>query len=165
MNLLRISKHLLTPLWYARRAFSGPTLKRIETVIKQSEDLHRGEIRFALEGALELIPLIKGATARSRAILVFSDLRVWDTQENTGVLVYLQLVDHDFEIVADRGISARVAQDEWEVICKRMEAAFRDGRFEAGVIAGLQDITALLTRHFPGRADNPDELSNKPVVL
>ena len=165
MNLLRILKNLVTPDWLARRAFAASVLKRIEAVIGQSEAAHRGEIRFALEGALPLLPLLKGATARTRAVQVFSDLRVWDTEENTGVLLYLQLVDHDIEILADRGINACVQPHEWEAICLRMEAAFREGRFEAGVIAGLNDITALLTRHFPARAQNPDELPDKPVLL
>ncbi len=153
------------PDWLARRAFSAAVFARIEAAIQQSETTHRGEIRFAVEGGFSLLPLLKGITARTRAITVFADLRVWDTAENTGVLVYLQLVDRDFEIVADRGIHARVTQDEWEAICQRMETAFRAGRFEEGVIAGIGDITALLTRHFPAHASNPDELSNKPVVL
>lgn len=165
MNLLRILKHLLTPNWVARRAFTPAVLKRIEAVIGQSEAAHRGEIRFALEGALPLMSLLKGATARMRAMQVFSDLRVWDTEENTGVLLYLQLIDRDIEILADRGINSCVPQQEWEAICLRMEAAFREGRFEAGVVAGLGDITALLTRHFPARGQNPDELLDKPVVL
>ncbi len=114
---------------------------------------------------MHLIPLLKGATAHTRAVALFSDLHVWDTEENTGVLVYLQLVDRDFEIVADRGINACVTQDEWETICRRMEAAFREGRYEEGVITGLRDITVLLTRHFPAREENPDELPNKPVML
>jgi uncharacterized membrane protein len=165
MNISRIFKHLLTPNWFARRAFSAAALNRIEAEVKQSEATHRGEIRFAVEGGFHLMPLLKGITAHTRAVTVFSDLHVWDTAENTGVLLYLQLVDRDIEILADRGINALVAQDEWEAICQRMEAAFREGRFEEGVIAGLREITALLARHFPARAENPDELSNKPVVL
>ena len=165
MKLMRILRHLLTPDWVARRAFSTAALTRIEAVIGQSEAAHRGEIRFAVEGGFQLMPLLKGITARTRALSVFSDLHVWDTAENTGVLLYLQLVDRDIEIIADRGISACVTQDVWEGICQRMEAAFREGRFEEGVITGLREITALLARHFPARAENPDELSNKPVVL
>jgi uncharacterized membrane protein len=165
MFLLRILNHMLTPDWFARRHYTSAVFDRIEAAIQQSETLHRGEIRFAIEGGLHPLPLLKGITPRARAIEVFSHLRVWDTEENTGVLVYLQLLDRDFEIVADRGIAARVAQDEWEAICLRMEAAFRGGRFEEGVIVGLREITALLATHFPARAANPDELSNKPVAL
>jgi uncharacterized membrane protein len=165
MFILRFLKHMLTPDWVARRHFTAAVFDRIEAAIRQSETSHRGEIRFAIEGGLHPLPLLKGVTPRSRAIAVFSDLHVWDTEENTGVLIYLQLLDRDFEIVADRGIAARVAQDEWEAICLRMEAEFRAGRFEQGVITGLREVTALLTQHFPARASNPDELSNRPVVL
>src|SRR6188768_1636540 len=136
MFIFRIFKHLLTPDWWAQRAFSLAMRDGIEQVIKTSEASHRGEIRFAVEGGFALLPLLKGMTARARAIKVFSDLRVWDTEENTGVLLYLQLIDRDIEIVADRGINARVTQDEWNAICQRMETAFREGRFEEGVIAG-----------------------------
>jgi uncharacterized membrane protein YgcG len=165
MIILRILKHTLMPDWLARRAFSAAVLNHIEQVIKTSEAPHRGEIRFAVEGGFALMDLLKGMTVRARAIRVFSDLRVWDTAENTGVLVYLQLIDRDIEIVADRGIHALVTQGEWDAICQRMETAFRESRFEAGVIAGLNDITALLTRHFPAHAENSNELSDKPVAL
>ena len=165
MFLFRIIKHILTPDWAAQRPFTPAVLARIESAIKQSEATHSGEIRFALEGGLELMPLLKGITPRTRALGVFADLRVWDTEENTGVLVYLQLIDRDLEIVADRGINARVTQAQWEAICQRMEAAFRTGRFEEGVIFGLDEISALLAQHFPARGNNPDELPNRPVVL
>ncbi|NBR29019.1 MAG: hypothetical protein EBT83_11515, partial [Betaproteobacteria bacterium] len=91
--------------------------------------------------------------------------RVWDTEHNSGVLIYVQLVDRRIEIVADRGIAARVAQPEWDAICRRMEAAFRERRFEAGALAAIAEITALLARHFPPQGDNPNELSDKPVIL
>lgn len=153
------------PDWIARRAFPAAALVRIEAAIKASESAHRGEIRFALEGGLSPLVLLKGITPRARAVQVFSQLHVWDTEENTGVLLYLQLIDRDIEIVADRGINARVPQEQWEAICQRMESAFRVDRFEEGVIAGLQEITALLAKHFPARAENPNEMPDKPVVL
>lgn len=165
MFLLRFFKHLLTPDWLARRAFPADVLARIEAVIKASESAHRGEIRFVLEGGLSLPLLVKNTTPRERAVAVFSDLRVWDTEENSGVLLYLQLVDRDIEIVADRGINVRVTHEQWEAICQRMEAAFRSGRIEEGVVAGLREITALLAQHFPARAENPNEMPDKPVVL
>lgn len=165
MNLLRMLKHLLIPDWYARRAFAAGAYARIEAAITQSEAAHRGEIRFAVDCGFGVLPLLKGITAHTRALTVFSELRLWDTEENTGVLVYLQLVDRDFEILADRGINACVTQGEWEAICQGMEAAFREHRFEAGVLSGLREISALLTRHFPARRANPDELPNRPVEL
>ena len=161
----RILKHLMAPQWIVHRAFSPTAMQRIEAAIRDSEKLHDGELRFAVEAGLDLMPLLKGMSPRERAIDVFSRLRVWDTEYNSGVLIYLQLVDRDIEIVADRGIAARVAHDEWEGICRRMESAFRARRFEEGVLEGIREITALLARHFPPRGPNPDELPDTPVVL
>ena len=161
----RIFKHLITPHWMAYRAFPRAALRRIEEAIGNSEKLHDGELRFAVEVGLPLAPLLRGVTPRRRAHEVFSQLRVWDTEHNSGVLVYVQLVDRDIEIVADRGISARVGQSQWDAICRRMEDAFRAGRFEQGALEGIAEVTALLVRHFPARGENPDELPDRPVVL
>lgn len=165
MSLKRITKHLLAPQWIVRRAFSKAVLKRIEAAVKASETLHEGELRFAVEAGLDLLPLLRGVTPRQRALELFSQLRVWDTERNCGVLIYLQLVDRRIEIVADRGINRKVTQQEWDIICRGMEAAFRDGRYEEGVLAGIREITALLARHFPPGEANPDELPDRPVVL
>ena len=165
VNLARALRHLLAPPWAVRRAFPKPTLERIEAAIKASETRHRGEIRFAVEGALEFLPVLRGLTPRERALEVFSLLRVWDTEENSGVLIYVQLVEHDIEIVADRGIAARIAQPQWDAICHGMEEAFRQSRYGDGVIAGISEVSELLATHFPVRPRNPDELPDKPVVL
>ena len=165
MDAGRILKHLFTPDWAANRAFPRAALKRIEKAIGESEKSHDAELRFAVEAGLALTPLLKGATPRQRAHEVFANLRVWDTEHNSGVLIYLQLVDRDIEIVADRGISAKVGQDAWDKICRRMEDAFRAGRFEQGALDGIREISALLERHFPPRGANPDELPNRPVIL
>jgi uncharacterized membrane protein len=161
----RILRHLLAPQWIVHRAFPRAAMQRIEAAIRDSEKRHDGELRFVVEAGLELMPLLRGMSPRERAIDVFSQLRVWDTARNSGVLIYLQLVDHDIEIVADRGIDAVVAPGEWEAICRRMETAFRARRFEAGVLAGIAEITELLARHFPPPSPNPDELPDRPVVI
>jgi hypothetical protein len=165
MNLKRTFKHLFAPDWLVYRAFPRAALKRIEAAIRQSEAAHRGELRFAVEAGLDLLPLLRGLTPKQRALDVFSRLRVWDTDENSGVLIYVQLVDRDIEIVADRGISAKVGQAQWEAICNRMEEAFRARRFEEGTLEGIREITALLGRHFPPRGVNLNELTDKPTVL
>ena len=95
------------------------------------------KIRFAVEHALDLPQLLAGMSARDRAIEVFSQLRVWDTEHNNGVLIYLLFADRDVEIVADRGIHAKVGAG-WEDICRSMEQRFRQGEFEAGVIEGIR---------------------------
>lgn len=153
------------PPWLAGRHFPRAAMARIEHVISESEAVHMGEIRFAVEAALDFWPLMRGQKARERALEVFSQLRAWDTEHNSGVLIYLLLADRDVEIVADRGIDAKVGSAEWERICQQMEAAFRAGRFEEGVLDGIQEITVLLVQHFPIRAENPNELSDRPVVL
>ena len=165
MNAKRIVKHLFAPQWIIARAFPRRTLTSIENAIRASEKSHHGELRFAVEAGLDLLPVLRGQSARERALEVFSSLRVWDTEHNSGVLIYVQLVDHRIEIVADRGISARVEQQQWDAICRRMEEAFRQKRFEQGVLAAIGEITALLAQHFPPRGDNPDELSDQPVIL
>jgi len=165
MNAKRMLKHLFTPDWVALRAFPRATLNRIREAIGQSEKSHDGELRFAVEAGLDFLPLLRGIAPRQRAVDVFSMLRVWDTERNSGVLVYVQLVDRRIEIVADRGISAKVEQREWDAICRSMEASFRAGRFEEGALQGIRAISLLLARHFPPQASNADELPDQPVVL
>jgi tRNA(Ile2) C34 agmatinyltransferase TiaS len=165
MGMERIARHLMATRWRVNRAFSGDTLAAIDRAIKASEAAHRGEIRFAVEGALHIEPLLRGQTARERAIDVFSHLRVWDTERNNGVLIYLLLADRDVEIVADRGIHEKVGGQEWERICRKMEAAFRQADYEGGVIGGIREVTRHLAEHFPPVGDDRNELPDKPVVL
>lgn len=165
VDLKRAFAHLFAAPGLVRRAFPKAALQHIEAAIHASEKWHRGEIRFAVEGPLEFLDVARGLTPRERALEVFSQLRVWDTEENSGVLIYLQLVDHDIEIVADRGIAARIPQAEWEAICHRMEEAFRQRHYETGVLAGIEEVGARLSTHFPPSAVGTDELSDKPVVL
>jgi uncharacterized membrane protein len=149
-----------------RHTFPEAALTAIEEAIEKSEASHRGEIRFAVEAALNTLPLLKDQSGRERAVEVFSHLRVWDTEHNNGVLVYLLLADRDVEIIADRGINARVRKKEWEGICRQMEAAFVQGQFESGVISGIEAIGRHLREHFPSEAGGGEnELSDTPVIL
>ena len=165
MKIKRIVTHLLVTDGQVRRAFPRSTLNRIEAATQASETAHVGEIRFAVEGALDGLPLFKGQSARERAIDLFSQLRVWDTQHNTGVLIYLLLADRAVEIVADRGIHAKVDAQEWNEVCRQMEAAFRQSNYEGGVLSGVQAVTQHLVKHFPADGHNGNELSDQPVVL
>ena len=162
---MRFLKHLLIPHWWAVRAFSSDVLRQIESAIKASERKHDGELRFAVEGGIKLWLLLNGRTPRARAIEIFSQLKVWDTEHNSGVLIYVQLVDRRIEIVADRGISARVEPSRWQDICRQMEQSFRKGAYAEGALQAIEAITALLAKHFPPRGGNPNELPDKPVVL
>jgi uncharacterized membrane protein len=165
MNLKRLFRHLLLPPWLARRAFSPAVMRRIWDAVEQSEHLHRGELRVAVEVSLDLGPLLRNQSPRARAHEVFAQLGVWDTAGNSGVLLYINWADRDIEIVADRGINVQVTQAQWDAICRGMEQAFREHHFEAGLLEGIRQITVLLTQHFPAGSDNPDELGNRPVLL
>lgn len=165
MNIKRIWNHLVMTHWQVNRAFPRRTLAAIEEAIKASENAHVGEVRFAVEGALDVAPLFAGQSARERAIDVFSQLRIWDTKHNNGVLIYLLLADRDVEIVADRGIHLKVGSPEWETICRTMEAAFKQDNYKGGVVSGIQAATQHLLKHFPASGADRDELPDKAVIL
>lgn len=165
MNLKRILKHLATGYLAVRRAFPPRTMRAIEHTIRDCEATHEGQIRFAVEHALDFAALRRGMSARARAIEVFSQLRVWDTEHNNGVLIYLLLADRNVEIVADRGVHAKLGKSGWEKICREMEQAFREGRFEEGVIAGIKAVSSHLRRHYSSQPPPPNELPDQPVVL
>jgi uncharacterized membrane protein len=150
-----------------RRAFSPDTLAAIEAAIDESERLHSGEIRFAVENALEPGELWRGKTPRERALEIFAALGVWDTEANNGVLIYVLLADHDVEIVADRGYNGRVTPEQWASVCGEMERHFRVERFKEGAVAGVQQVGSIIAGIFPqlpgGR--DADELPNRPAML
>jgi uncharacterized membrane protein len=164
-DIRRLFRHLFSARWRVRRAFPMRAMRAIEAEIRQCEAMHEGELRFAVEGELDFLALLRNQSARERAIEVFSQLRIWDTGHNNGVLIYLLLADHDVEIIADRGIHAHVGDQGWEAICRDMELAFRQGRFEEGVIAGIRAVGAHLARHYPRRGEKANELPNAPVIL
>jgi uncharacterized membrane protein len=165
MKIKRFVKHLLMTRWQVTSAFPRDTLNAIEKAIKTSETAHVGEIRFAVEGALDGSPLFNGQSARERAIDLFSQLRVWDTQHNNGLLIYVLLADRAVEIVADRGIHDKVSSGEWNQVCRQMEAAFKQSDYEGGVVAGVQAVTRHLAMHFPADGQGENELPDAPVVL
>ncbi|ANV99715.1 TPM domain-containing protein [Bradyrhizobium icense] len=165
MSIRRIGRHLLEHRWRLRRIFPPASLARIEQAIKVGEATHSGQVRFVVEGALDGAPLFRNQPARERALDVFSQLRVWDTAHNNGVLIYLLLADHDVEIVADRGINAKVGAAGWEEICKQMETDFRAGDFEPGVIKGVEAVSRQLATHFPKAGGGANELPDAPVVM
>jgi len=165
MDLRRILTHLTNARGAVSRLLPEPAFARVQRAIEASEAAHRGELRFAVEAALDLPELLRGLSARERALQVFSDLRVWDTEENNGVLIYVLLADKDFEIVGDRGIHAHVGAEGWEAIARHMEARFRAGELERGVLEGVEEIGAALRRHYPRQGPNVNELPDRPVVL
>ena len=165
MGIGRIGRHLLHHHWWARRYFPPAVLAAIEQAIKVGEATHSGQVRFVVEGALDGKPLFRNQPARERALDVFSQLRIWDTVHNNGVLIYLLLADRDVEIVADRGIDAHVGTAGWEKICAEMETEFRAGQFESGVIRGIEAVLRQLASHFPATGAGRNELPDAPVVI
>jgi len=173
MKLTRILKHLLAPQWLARRAFPPEAMRAIEAAVTNAEQRHVGELRFVVEAGLPIDDLWHELSTRDRAVEVFSRLRVWDTQHNSGVLVYVQLIDRRVEIVADRGISAKVDQSSWDDICRAMERDFSTGAYSRGSLEAVERVGKLLAINFPAApvADNlsasvnVNELPDRPLLL
>jgi uncharacterized membrane protein len=164
-SIRRIGKHLVEHRWRVRRIFTPRVLASIEQAIKTAETGHAGQIRFVVEGALDGAPLFKGQSARDRALDIFSQMRIWDTAHNNGVLIYLLLADRKVEIIADRGIDAKVGTAGWEAICAAMQAEFVDANFEAGVVKGIDAVSRQLAKYFPGSGNGNNELPDAPVVI
>ena len=153
--------------WFLmRRAFPTTLLDDMTRAIADGERLHRGEVCFAVESRLSPWDVLEGFDAHRRAEQVFAQLRVWDTEHNSGVLFYVLLAEHRIEIIADRGIAAAVLQAEWDAICVRMRECYARGDWREGSLGGIAAAHALLQRHFPGNDKaNPDELPDRPVLL
>jgi uncharacterized membrane protein len=161
---MRALRHLFATQLGTRRRFSADVLGAIEAAIAAVELRTSGEIRFAVETALEIADLQSDKPPRERACEVFSELAVWDTELRNGVLIYVLMADRDVEIVADRGAGC-IPSEEWEKACRLMEEHFRAGRFQEGSVAGVAAVGALLESHFPARAVERDEQPNQPALL
>lgn len=165
-GIQRFFRHIISTPWSVGSHFSKTAMHNIEMAISQSEKTHAGEIRFVVEAHLQPMEIIAGKTPRMRALELFSQLGIWDTEHNTGVLLYLLLADRDIEVVADRGIHQYVGNTGWDEICKEIEQQFRHGAFEAGTLYGINQITQRLQQYFPGDGHvTKNELPDKPLVL
>lgn len=166
MQIGRILRHLFTLPGAVGRAFDADARRAIEEAITASEATHRGEIRFAVESRMDLRSLLAGESPDLRALEAFGGLGVWDTEENSGVLVYVLLADHHVAIVADRGYRDRVSREEWRAICARMEEAFRAGDFRRGAVEGVLGVARHAAEHFPLEGGpGPNELPDAVVFL
>ncbi|HTA64973.1 MAG TPA: TPM domain-containing protein [Xanthomonadaceae bacterium] len=164
-TISRLWAHARTGTGVVRRRFDHEAMERIREAIVAAERGHAGEVRFAVEAALPIGKLRQHRDARSRALEVFSQLRVWDTEENTGVLLYLLWADRAIEIVADRGIAALVPASAWEAVCTEISDGLRSTHPVDAVIAGIARIGELLRAALPARESTPDELPDDPAVL
>jgi hypothetical protein len=147
------------------RWFPTAAMARIRDAIAEGERRHAGELCFAVESRYSPWEVLAGLRPRQRAEQAFSLLRVWDTERNSGVLLYLQLAERRVEIVADRGIVEHVDAAQWQAICDAFAADIANGPAEAAALAGIQRISDLLAKHFPAGPDNPRELPDQPVIL
>ncbi|WP_295853061.1 TPM domain-containing protein [uncultured Xylophilus sp.] len=168
-NLLRILRHRWRDESDIRRAIPPTMLDRLMRRVAASEQRHTGEIRICIEAGLPSSYLWRGATARERAVTLFGKLRVWDTEHNNGVLIYLLLADHAIEIVADRGLNRLVDTGRWQRLVAHMGDAFSAGRYEDGLTQALEEVSALLVAHFPTLpSDDPQDdfnaLPDRPVL-
>ena len=164
MSFARILRHAFSLQWHTRRRFPAQALAAVEREIAVAERQHGGEIRVVIETRLDAGDVWAGLAPRARAEQVFQLQRVWDTELNNGVLIYILMADHDVEIVADRGFNGRVTPAEWEEVCRQMETEFRAGHFPEAVIAGVKAAGALIARHFPPDTADRNELPDAPVL-
>ncbi len=161
----RLLRHLFMEDWALRRAFTRDVLAAIGTAVGTEERRTSGELRFAVEGGLSPWRVLKRQGARDRAIELFSALRIWDTERNNGVLIYVLLADRTVEIVADRGIHAVAGAAQWERVCAEMQKHFSRGAWEEGAVSGIKAVSDVLAVHYPAEGENPNELPDQPVVL
>ncbi|MEZ5503373.1 MAG: TPM domain-containing protein [Halioglobus sp.] len=161
----RYLRNLFTTRRALHRAFPPALLDDIERAVAASERQHSGELRVAIETALDVPSLWRGLSARDRALAAFVQLGTWDTAANNGVLIYLLLAERDIEIVADRGFHGKVSADEWRAVCQTMETLLGGGDYRGGAMRGIELVTALVSRHYPPRTDDSNELPDQPVLL
>jgi uncharacterized membrane protein len=164
-RLKRVLRHLSTTAAAGRAAFPTPTLRAIEAAITEGERRHRGEVRLIIEAALDTDDAWRGITNRQRALALFAEHGIWDTEENCGVLVYVNLAERQVDIVADRNIDRRVDAAQWQAICGIMTTGFAAGNFHDSTLTAISALNALLQLHFPANGDRPNQLPNDAILL
>lgn len=163
--LVRLVRHRWSE-GQVHRVFPEAVLQRLAARVQASEKRHTGQIRMVVEGGLPWSYLRRQATPRARAVTLFGKLRVWDTEHNNGVLIYLLLAERSIEIVADRGLARHVTAQQWQDMVARMAATFRAGRFEQGLEMAVDEVGTELCRHFPAAAgtEHVNELPDAPTL-
>ncbi len=165
LNVSRLFKHLFATSRQTKKYFSTLSLQQIESAIARSEIGHSGQIQVVIETSLSPYALFHHQSPRERAIEVFSLQKIWDTEHNNGVLIYLLMADQAIEIIADRGIHQLVGDGFWQTTCSKIEKQLRDGAFQEGVLAGIHEIDQILREFYPSKLITPNELSDQPVII
>lgn len=166
-RLQRVARHRWLDAGDSRKALGDDGVERLQALIAASERTHSGEIRICVEAGLPPSYLWRGASARERAVAMFGKLRVWDTEYNNGVLIYLLLADRRIEIVADRGLNSRISSNHWQALTDAMAASFKAERFADGLVLAVEDVSQALRQHFavdPLGSNNPNELPDAVVL-
>lgn len=162
--LKRLWRHLITTTRDGRKTFPPSALQAIQAVIAKGETLHRAEVRLVIEPSLSLADVFDKTTARERARELFAEYRIWDTEENCGILIYVNLADHQVEIVSDRAVGRALNPQDWQAVCHTMTAGFARGDYQGSVTTALEHLNRILHERFPDRG-GANELSNQPIVL
>ena len=151
---------MLHSKWLASEAKARLTAK-----VTEAERGHRGEVFLIIENQLP-IQAAYHIDCRERAVDLFSEYRVWDTEENTGVLVYVNICEHKLEIVADRGISAHVSPTVWQAMCEKAVAGIANQKMEESLSELLDEVGQLLRQYYHLEHDPAgNELSDTVVFL
>ncbi|EPG74029.1 PF04536 family protein [Leptospira fainei serovar Hurstbridge str. BUT 6] len=148
-----------------RKYLNAGDLKELKSMISSSEAQHRGELRLAIETKLPLLQVWSGKTAKMRAVEMFSFLRVWDTEENTGILIYLLLAEKKIVLLADRGIYKKIGQENLDSIANEISDGFKESKYKKSLTQGIQKLTEILKKHFPAQGKNPNELPDEPYIV
>jgi uncharacterized membrane protein len=163
--MLRFFKHIFSSGFKTHLLFPRKSLGRITEAVVNSEKKHRGEIRVCIESYLSPMQILRKISGRDRALDVFSQLRVWDTEENNGVLIYILIADHDIEILADRGVLRNAPENFWDEICGKIEVKFHEKKFEEGIIQAIDHISKLLQEKYPKNGHDDNELPDRPYLI
>ncbi|MES3023961.1 MAG: TPM domain-containing protein [Pseudomonadota bacterium] len=164
-RLKRVLRHWRTTAAEGRRMFPAEALATIGAAINAGEQRHRSELRFIVEASMPSDALWADMSNRQRAVALFAEYGVWDTEENCGVLIYVNLAEHKVDIVADRNVSRKIDPSQWQAVCNTMTEGFRKGQFQAATLAAIERVNALLERHFPANGARANELPDHPIVL
>ena len=161
----RILKHMMTTSAAGRRAFPEATLKAIEEAIWRGEQTHGAEVRLIIEPALSIESLCKNVSNRQRALALFALYGIWDTEENCGVLIYVNLAERHVDIVADRNAGRKIESGQWQAICTTMTQGFASGNYHASTLAAIDTLNELLRKHFKSTTGRPNQLPDTPIIL
>ena len=165
-RLKRLWRHWNSTAAKGRKAFPPQSLAALGAAITQGELSHRGEVRLVVECSMPSEMLWAGVSNRQRALALFAETGVWDTEDNCGVLLYVNLAEHKVEIVADRAIARKIDSASWQAICDTMTRGYASGNFHDSTLAAIGQVNALLRRHFPADgAANANELPDHPIMF